>query len=254
MTQPRHGGDRRLLAVTTVTILVAVASLIAACGGSGSTAGSATAPGAASPAAAEPDTGKPDADEAADDMPDDARPDAGESAGQLPTPRPTTDAAEVNAEVGTPVAQPLGPSEPVRVRIPELGVDHEVIDVGLAADGTMQVPRGPDPIGWYDRSPTPGEIGPAVLIGHLTWNGTDGVFRRLADLRHRDLVHVERVDGSAATFAVTRIAQYSQERFPTARVYGNTTASELRLITCSGEYDATNGSFEDNTVVFARLT
>ena len=72
------------------------------------------------------------------------------------------------------------------------------------------------------ESPTPGEIGPAVLAGHLSWNGVDGVFRHLQTLKPGDEIVVTRADGSRPRFVVTEVAQYSKNAFPTARVYANT--------------------------------
>lgn len=148
---------------------------------------------------------------------------------------------------------PLGRSEPVAVRIPALDVRQHTTRVGVDTDGVMEVPQGPEPVGWYVHSPTPGERGPSVLIGHVTWNGIDGVFRDLGQLQPGDTASVERADGTTAAFEVTRVEQYPKGEFPTARVYGNTANPELRLITCSGDYDPSTRSFSDNTVVYARM-
>jgi hypothetical protein len=116
----------------------------------------------------------------------------------------------------------LPSSRPVQVDIPALGVSEQTVDLGLEPDGTMQVPTGPAPVGWFAESPTPGEIGPAVLAGHLSWNGVDGVFRHLQTLKPGDEVVVTRADGSRPRFVVIEVAQYSKNAFPTARVYANT--------------------------------
>ncbi|MGH3680517.1 MAG: sortase domain-containing protein [Natronosporangium sp.] len=65
---------------------------------------------------------------------------------------------------------------------------------------------------------------------------------------------ITRQDETIAQFEVTQVEQYPKREFPTTRVYGNTTGPELRLITCSGEYDPDTRSFQDNTVVYAELT
>jgi LPXTG-site transpeptidase (sortase) family protein len=157
-----------------------------------------------------------------------------------PSPAPT-------APVGLPA------SRPVQVDIPALGVSQQTIDLGLAADGTMQVPSGPTPVGWFAESPTPGEIGPAVLAGHLTWNGADGVFRHLQALKLGDEIVVTRADGSRPRFVVTEVAQYSKDAFPTARVYANTPGPQLRLITCAGDYSPDSHNYSDNVVVYATM-
>ena len=146
-------------------------------------------------------------------------------------------------------------SEPLSVDIPALGLGSELLHLGLREDGTLDVPPGDpgSPASWYDQSPTPGEPGPAVLLGHV--NATDGgpgVFAGLRDLVPGDTVEVSRADGSTAVFAVERAEQYSKDTFDTRAVYGNTEGPELRLITCDG-YNLFTGEFDDNYVVFATL-
>jgi len=147
----------------------------------------------------------------------------------------------------------LSSSKPVQVDISALGVSEQTVDLGLEPDGTMQVPTGPAPVGWFAESPTPGEIGPAVLAGHLTWNGVDGVFRHLQTLKPGDEIVVTRADGSRPRFVVTEVAQYSKNAFPTARVYANTPGPQLRLITCAGDYNPGSHNYSDNVVVYATM-
>ncbi|MDO9457835.1 class F sortase [Nocardioides sp.] len=150
-------------------------------------------------------------------------------------------------------AAPVTASAPNRLLVPSIGVDVDVMDLGLTGTGTLEVPPGAFPAGWYVGSPTPGELGPAVLAGHVSWNGTPGVFERLAELEAGDRVSVVREDGRVADFTVTRTAQYPKDRFPTDAVYGDIDRAGLRLITCGG-LDAATSTYEDNVVVYARLT
>lgn len=150
-------------------------------------------------------------------------------------------------------AAPLAPSRPVRVTIPAIGVDSELLDLGLAGDGTMEVPPAGFPAGWYTGAPTPGELGPAVVVGHVDWQGP-AVFHDLFALEVDDVVLVAREDGSTATFRVTRVEQYAKAAFPTEEVYGDIDHAGLRLITCGGIFNRASGSHEDNIVVFAVLT
>lgn len=140
---------------------------------------------------------------------------------------------------------------PVRLIVPAIGVDSELMDLGLNADGTMEVPPEAFPAGWYTGAPTPGERGPAVLAGHVDWNGAHGVFHDLAALRRGDAVTVVRADASVLTFMVTAVLEYPKDAFPTAAVYGNTVGPELRLITCGGDFDHATGHYVDNVVAYA---
>lgn len=185
-----------------------------------------------------------------------------------PTPSATA-AVTAPAPSTTPPRQPVTPSasgssvlppvldasEPTSVRIPAINAESPLLHLGLRDNGSLEVPPGDPgaPAAWYDRSPSPGERGPAVLLGHV--NATDGgpgVFAGLRDLQPGDTVEVAREDGSTAVFTVDRGELYGKDVFPTEKVYGNTTGSELRLITCDG-YDPETGEWGENYVVYAKL-
>jgi sortase (surface protein transpeptidase) len=148
---------------------------------------------------------------------------------------------------------PLAESRPVRVQIPAIGVDSDLMDLGVQDDGTLEVPPAGFPAGWFTDAPTPGELGPAVIAGHVDWAGSPGVFAELRDVVVGDEVTVAREDGSTAVFRVSQVGQFAKDAFPTAAVYGDLDHAGLRLITCGGEFDADAQSYLDNTVVFADL-
>ncbi|MFJ3662630.1 class F sortase [Streptomyces sp. NPDC090119] len=145
-------------------------------------------------------------------------------------------------------------SVPVRLRIAGIGVDTPVMRLGLAPDGTVQVPpiTAHDQAGWYQNSPTPGQTGPSVILGHVTVGAYgDGVFRRLDRLRRGDEVTVRLENGTSADFTVTSVRTVAKAEFPTEAVYGDVDRPELRLITCGGP--RTGDGYRDNVIVFAAL-
>jgi LPXTG-site transpeptidase (sortase) family protein len=142
-------------------------------------------------------------------------------------------------------------SEPTRVSIPAIGVDSRLMSLGLRSDGTLETPPGAFPAGWFTGAPTPGQLGPAIIVGHVRYN-TPGVFARLSQVHRGDRVDVDRADGSTARFRVTRVEHVAKSAFPTQQVYGNIDHAGLRLITCGG-LDAATAEFEENVVVFADL-
>jgi hypothetical protein len=148
----------------------------------------------------------------------------------------------------------LPESDPVAVSIPRIGVGSRLVDLGLDRSGTLEVPRDPATAGWFSEGAAPGALGPAVIAGHVTWNGVPAVFYRLGTLRHGDRVLVNRKDRRTAVFTVTRVARFSKSRFPTQAVYGEVDHAALRLITCGGTYDQARHRYLDNVVVFARLS
>jgi hypothetical protein len=92
---------------------------------------------------------------------------------------------------------------------------------------------------------------PAVVAGHVDWDGRPGVFSKLRDLKPNDSVWVARKDGSEALFRVLLLQEYPKDAFPTSAVYGNIGYAGLRLITCGGSFDRQVHSYRDKIVVFA---
>jgi hypothetical protein len=149
----------------------------------------------------------------------------------------------------------LAPSEPTEIDIPKIAAHSTLVPLGLQPDGTIQVPPVSTPLqaGWYSYGPTPGEIGPAVVLGHVDGNRQKGIFYRLKELTPGDRISVSRKDGSTAVFVVRKVDQVDKDAFPENLVYGNTSDAELRLITCGGSFDRTAHSYVDNVIVFAEL-
>jgi hypothetical protein len=139
------------------------------------------------------------------------------------------------------------------VDVPRVGIHSRLLRVGLERDGSVAVPplSRAQLAGWFDRGPSPGERGPAVLVGHVDSRKGPAAFFRLARLRPGDTVEVARADGTVAAFTVDSVERVSKKHFPTQRVYGDLRFAGLRLITCGGDF---NGhSYVDNTIVYAHL-
>jgi len=146
-----------------------------------------------------------------------------------------------------------GGAPPVRLTVPAIGVETPLVRLGLEPDRTMQVPEDFGRAGWFAEGPAPGQPGPAVIAGHVDSRTGPAVFYRLRDLRPGDHIDVTRADRTRLRFVVDTTHSFPKTRFPTDAVFGPTPAAELRLVTCTGTFDRTRGSYRDNLVVFARL-
>lgn len=146
------------------------------------------------------------------------------------------------------------PTAPVALTVPALGVrTGQLLGLGIDPAGALEVPPDATTAGWFTLAPTPGSPGPAVIAGHVDYQGTPGVFQRLGELKPGEEVTVARADGSTAVFETYLVERYAKAQFPTERVYGNTAGPELRLITCGGAFDSGSGHYQDNVVAYARL-
>ncbi|WP_165068594.1 class F sortase [Marisediminicola senii] len=141
-----------------------------------------------------------------------------------------------------------------RVSIPAIGVDSTLEQLGL--DPTTRELTPPVEwmsAGWYRDGTLPGEVGPAVIAGHVDSVTAPAVFARLNELVAGDEVIVTLSDGSTETFVVDSMTSAPKNEFPTEAVYGPTPTEQLRLITCDGAFDSATGHYVDNLVVFASL-
>ncbi|MGX6602607.1 class F sortase [Micromonosporaceae bacterium Da 78-11] len=139
---------------------------------------------------------------------------------------------------------------PARVRVKAIGVDAGLEQLHLAADGELTPPGGFEKAGWYAEGTAPGDVGPAVIAGHVDSKSGPAVFYRLRELTTGDRIEVMR-GGTVVRFTVTRTAWYPKTKFPTDLVYGPTPDRQLRLITCGGVFDHGLRSYKDNFVVYA---
>ena len=144
-------------------------------------------------------------------------------------------------------------ARPVRVGLPSVRVSSRLERLGLDSDGAIETPHDWQRAGWYRGGPRPGDIGAAVILGHVDSTTGPAVFHRLRKLRPGDEIRVTRADGSVAIFAVDRLEQHRKTRFPTDEVYYPTPEPTLRLVTCGGDFDTQARSYRDNLVVFATL-
>jgi hypothetical protein len=148
----------------------------------------------------------------------------------------------------------LARSTPTHITVASVGINADVTPVGNDAAGSIEMP----PLfawttGWYQYSPTPGELGPSIIVGHVdTYKGVS-VFWKLREVKPDDIVEITRADGSVAKFKITALKQFEQANFPTQEVYGNIDYAGLRLITCGGAFNQATASYTQNTVVYASL-
>ncbi|MEU4640904.1 class F sortase [Micromonospora sp. NPDC023814] len=149
----------------------------------------------------------------------------------------------------------LPASPPVDITIDTIDVRAPVHNVGIAPDGSIGVPDAAraQEAGWYDQGPTPGQYGPAVIVGHVDTSTGPAVFHKLRDLREGDPIEVARADRSVAVFEVDTVERFGKERLPVDEVFGDFSRPRLRLITCGGRWVGGETGYADNVVVFASL-
>jgi hypothetical protein len=144
-------------------------------------------------------------------------------------------------------------SRPIHLSIPAIDVSVPLSVLGLNANGTVSVPTDFNEPGWYRYGATPGEVGTAVILGHIDSYLGPAVFFKLRDLVVGDQVVVRLADHRSARFVVIGKATYLKARFPAQLVYGRRSYSALQLVTCGGTFDHATGSYLSNIVIYTAL-
>ncbi|WP_091562161.1 class F sortase [Micromonospora pattaloongensis] len=149
----------------------------------------------------------------------------------------------------------LQPSQPTTIAIPDLELRAPVHSVGLTPDGAIEVPalERHHEAAWFNQSPTPGEMGPSVILGHVDSRDGPSVFYNLRRLQPGARIEVNRQDRSRAVFRVESVERFNKRALPNDRVYGDFSAANLRLITCGGQWVGGETGYADNVIVFASL-
>lgn len=146
-------------------------------------------------------------------------------------------------------------SIPVQLDIPKIDAHSSLIPLGVAASGEHEVPdvKTPQQAGWFEPGPEPGQVGPAIVLGHIDGNKQKGIFYRLHELAKGDKIDIHLDNGVGLRFEVYEVQRVDKDKFPKDKVYGFTDKRELRLITCGGQFDAAAHSYLDNWIIYAVL-
>lgn len=165
-------------------------------------------------------------------------------------------------EADAPASEPLpddrdatplpAPEPPRQLRLPSLGVEAPVVDVGLEDNGSMEIPHDIATVGWYELGVAPGATaGTAVIAGHVDSREQGrGALWDLRTMDVDDVVEVEHADGSVSEWRVVARRSYPKEELPIGDIFTRFGDPRLVLITCGGEFDRAARRYADNVVVY----
>ncbi len=143
---------------------------------------------------------------------------------------------------------------PQTIQITSLQVNASIESVGLDAQRKMDVPKKAANVGWYNLGAKPGEIGNAVLAGHLdTVTGKPAVFWNLSNIAIGSEITVSDEHGQQYRYKVIDKKTYPYDNFPLQEIFGPERKALLRLITCEGQFNNTAQTYTQRTVVTAEM-
>ncbi len=159
--------------------------------------------------------------------------------------------------ISTPTPQPsLNMNAGVHLLIPAIGVDAPIEPVGVLPNGALNVPQKNrwTGVGWYKDGPVPGQIGSAIIDGHLDRpGGVPAVFWHLDQLHAGDIVTVVNAREQALHFHVVQVQAYQPDKAPLDKIYADTSGTYLNLITCAGSWIPAQHQTAKRLVVYTKL-
>lgn len=170
----------------------------------------------------------------------------------LPLLKVGTSEKDVNQKVVVVVHRAVQKISEAHLKIPRIGVDAVIKDMGLTFDGAMAVPGNSIEVGWFSLGTRPGDIGSAVIGGHNNWDSKAGVFADLNQLQKGDVLSVVDAKGVSVSFVVRDIRTYDATDTNTG-IFDSKSGVHLNLITCSGGWDPLTKSATKRLVIFTDM-
>lgn len=157
------------------------------------------------------------------------------------TPRPeeTPTAPEPTPYDLTPVKIYFPDYEQVCEILPVGKIDPETgEEVGEFEKGSMATIDSPVIAAWYKYNPSPGQPGNAVIAGHRSVDGENGVFSILHSIQINEEIVIEMSDGSFLRYYVHAADIFPVEEIPDWVMAPDweSDVSCLTLITCQGRF------------------
>lgn len=123
-----------------------------------------------------------------------------------------------------------------RLIIPALKINAKIQNVGITKKGNMSTPTNFFDVGLYKYGTPPGEIGSAVIAGHVENGlGLKAVFGNLKNIKEGDDIYIEKELGEKIHFVVTSTAIYDYNS-SAEEVFNQNDGAYLKIITCTGKW------------------
>ena len=201
----------------------------------------------------------------------------GQAASQLPTPatsQPLTSGSSTDATRSRTASPASNAGVPVRITVEGHGVSAP-IEAHPTINGGLYIPPDPRRVSWSSNDPRPGDpYGTIILTSHVNYviNGVNvlGAFHDLPSYQPGERITLTLQSGKTLTYQVVRNESYTKaylaahaamwpalfNETPSYRPSlgpGHPASAALKLTTCSGPFQASDGNYLNNSFVTAYL-
>lgn len=145
------------------------------------------------------------------------------------------------------------PDEPKRIVIGKLGIDSYIQKAGVDQHKKIAVPNNVHLAAWFAESAKPGRAGLSIIDGHVSGRTSDGIFKKLSELRKDDEFEIELGNGVRKRYKVMDLVSVKESESASQLFSQNPKVSkQLNLITCSGRYDQKTRTYDKRVIVTAK--
>lgn len=147
-----------------------------------------------------------------------------------------------------------GPEDPKKIIISKIDVDNFIQQVGINQNNEVAAPTNIYLAGWYNKSVKPGQKGLSIIDGHLDGYSKPGIFNKLGNMSIGDEYEIELGSGDKKKFKVLKVETVDTDKALGSLFSQNLRVkSQLNLITCSGNYNKKQQSYDKRIVVSSEL-
>jgi LPXTG-site transpeptidase (sortase) family protein len=143
--------------------------------------------------------------------------------------------------------------DPKKIDLPTLGVEGYIQKVSVDQNQQMAAPNNVHLAGWFMKSVQPGQLGLSIIDGHVDGKTTEGIFRRLDQLKTGDQFTIELGSGKQLLYKVRKVTSINVADAANL-LYSQETGvkSQLNLITCGGSFNSKSG-YDQRIIVTSEL-
>jgi hypothetical protein len=144
---------------------------------------------------------------------------------------------------------------PKKIKISVLGIEAEIVEVNVAADGTLEAPKDWFQAGWFTESARASEPGNLIIDGHYdTSTGAPAAFWKLKNVKADDIVTLFDEYGRAYHYKVSEIFYLNINDPARLQIFESKKDNAyITLVTCGGIWLPGHGTYSQRLVVKGKL-
>ncbi|MCU0667285.1 MAG: class F sortase [Patescibacteria group bacterium] len=147
----------------------------------------------------------------------------------------------------------VAPDMPRMLYIDKIAVKSRVKRVGVDNKNEILTPKNVYDVGWYEGSSKPNQPGAVFINGHVSGPTNRGIFYNLKKLTNNDVIKIEMGNGEVLQYRVVHTETVNKDTVDMNKVLVSYDVDKkgLNLMTCSGDFDKQNDTFNQRRIVYA---